>query len=103
MSFKPSGEEQKWAKQQEIDIRKKLREFSSRQKLTDIIGEESICPADGKNLDKIEIDKTGIFIYKCAYCGGIWLNRSDMERLLNSTEKSNKLISYLSKIFNIKI
>ncbi len=103
MSFKPSGEEQNWAKQQDIDLRKKLQEFSRIQKLTDIIGEESLCPADGKGLEKIEIDGTGIFIYKCTYCGGIWLNRSDMERLLNSVDKSDKLIRYLSKIFNIKI
>jgi|GEM_PF-2813282 len=103
MSFKPSDEEQKWAKQQDIDIRKKLQEFASRQKLSDVVGEKSLCPADGKSLEKIEIDKTGISVYRCTYCGGIWLNRSDMERLLQSSEKSNKLVKYLSKIFNINI
>ena len=103
MSFKPSGEEQKWAKQQELDIRKKLHEFMSRQKLTDIIGEESVCPADGKTLERLEIDDTGILVYKCTFCGGVWINRSDMERLLHSSEKSNKLIKYFAKILNIKI
>ena len=103
MSFKPSGEEQKWAKLQEIDIRKKLGEFASRQRFADVIGDEAVCPADGKSLEKIEIDKTGILVYRCPYCGGIWVNRSDMERLLHSVEKSNKLVKYLSKIFNIKI
>ncbi len=103
MNFKPSNEEEKWAMQQEIDIRKKLREFVSRQKLEDIVGEESLCPADGKSLERIEIDNTGIFVFKCTYCGGIWLNRSDMERLISSSEKSNKLVKYLSKIFNIRI
>lgn len=103
MSFKPSEEENKWATRQEIDIRKKLQEFSSRQKLTDIIDEKTLCPADGKKLENLEIDKTGIYVYKCPYCGGIWLNRSDMERLINSAEKSNKLVKYLSKILNINI
>jgi len=103
MSFKPSGEEQKWAKQQEIDIKKKLQEFASRQKFFDVVGEDSTCPADGKDLERIEIDATGIFVYKCTYCGGIWLNRSDVEKLFQSTEKSNKLIKYLADIFNIKI
>jgi len=103
MSFKPSGEEQNWAKQQEIDIKKKLQEFASRQKLFDVIGEDSSCPADGNDLEKIEIDTTGICVYKCAHCGGIWLNRSDVEKLFQSTEKSNKLIKYLANIFDLKL
>ncbi len=103
MSFKPSNEEQKWAKQQELDIRKKLHEFTNRVKLEDMLDEESVCPADGKRLERLEINSTGIFVHRCVYCGGIWLNRNDMEQLLNSAKKSNKFIKYLSKIFNIKI
>ncbi|HSA06091.1 MAG TPA: zf-TFIIB domain-containing protein [Candidatus Gastranaerophilales bacterium] len=102
MSFKPSPEEQKWAKRQEMDIRKKLQGFLSRQKFPEIIGLESICPADGNGLEKVEIDDTGIFVYKCVYCGGIWINRRDMEKLLHSSEKSDKLVKYIAKILNIK-
>ena len=106
MSFKPSGEEQKWAKQQEIDLKNKLKEYISAQKgsLTEeILFLDSICPGDGEKLEKIEVDETGIFVYKCSFCGGIWINRKNAEKLFQSVEKSNKLIKYLAKIFNIKI
>lgn len=106
MGFKPSEEEQKWAKQQDIDLKKKLNEFIYNQKkseLEELIAPEAVCPYDKRKLDKVEIDDTGIYVYKCDFCGGIWLNRTNSEKLFHSAKKSDKLMKYLSKIFNINI
>ncbi len=103
MGFKPSREEQKWATQQEVDIRRKLREFRVRRRIDEAIELDSTCPVDEKPLEKTEIDKTGIFVYKCPVCGGIWISRKDVEKLLHSTGKSSKFVKYLASIFNIKI
>ena len=103
MSFKPSHEEQKWAKLQELDIKKKLQDFIKRQKSLEFPDIGATCPTDGNVLEKIQIDDTGVFVHKCTHCGGIWISRSDMERLINSVEKSNKLVKYLAKLFNIHL
>jgi hypothetical protein len=103
MAFKPSPEEQNWAKRQEMDIRKKLREFIGRHKDLDLPEVGTVCPSDGKPLEKVEIEGTGVSVHKCSFCGGIWIDRGDMERLIHSVNRTDKLVKYLSKLFNINI
>ena len=90
------GEEQKWAKLQEIDIKKKLSDYLHTQKrpgIEELMDVNAVCPYHGTTLEKIEIDSTGIFVQKCTVCGGIWLSRPDTEKLFHSVKKSDLLLN----------
>jgi len=104
MSFKPSSEEQKWAKIVDLDTQKRMKEDIGKQ------GEDFIpqivpveCPNDRILLEKFELDATGIIINKCSFCGGIWIDRINLERLFQSSKKSEVLLTYLARILNIEI
>ena len=104
MSFKPSSEEQKWAKIIDLDTRKRMKnEFG--QKSRDFIPEAVPveCPNDRILLETLELDETGIIINKCSFCGGIWIDRINLERLFHSSKKAEILLTYLAKILNIEI
>ena len=104
MSFKPSSEEQKWAKIIDLDTRKQMKnEFG--QKSRDFIPEAVPveCPNDRILLETLELDETGIIISKCSFCGGIWIDRINLERLFHSSKKAEILLTYLAKILNIEI
>ncbi len=104
MSFKPSSEEQKWAKIIEFDTKKRLKEDIRCENLGCIPGIiPAACPNDGILLDEVEIDKKGIIIKKCPFCGGIWIDRGNLEKLFHSSKNSQSFIVYLAKILNIKI
>jgi len=104
MSFKPSSEEQKWAKIIELDTRKRMKDEVG-QKRRDFIPEivPVQCPNDRILLETIELGHTGIIVNKCSYCGGIWIDRINVERLFHSSKKSEVLLTYLAKILNIEI
>jgi len=104
MSFKPSSEEQKWAKIIDLDTRKRMKEDSG-QKIQDFIPDivPVQCPNDRILLESVELDGTGIIVNKCSYCGGIWIDRINVERLFHSSKKSEVLLTYLAKILNIEI
>lgn len=104
MTFKPSSEEQKWAKIIDIDARKhKKIKFDEQNE--DFIPESVPveCPNDRVLLDTCELDDTGIVIKKCSFCGGIWIDRINIERLFHSSKQSDMLLTYLAKILNIEI
>lgn len=104
MGFKPSNEEQKWAKLIDIDLRKYMKEKVN-LKMEDIIPEiiPATCPNDKIPLESSELDGTGIIVHKCSFCGGIWMDRINIERLFHSSKKSSVLLTYLAKILNIEI
>lgn len=104
MSFKPSSEELKWAKIIDLDTRKRMKEDFGR-KSRDFIPEimPVQCPNDRILLETIELDRTGIIVNKCSFCGGIWIDRINLERLFHSSKKSEVLLTYLAKILNIEI
>lgn len=62
-----------------------------------------ICPNDKTLLEAKELDKAGIIINKCSFCGGIWIDRISTERLFQSSKKAETLLVYLAKILNIEI
>lgn len=104
MSFKPSSEEQKWAKIIDLDTRKRMKaEFGekSRDFIPEAVPVE--CPNDRILLETLELDHTGIIISKCSFCGGIWIDRINIERLFHSSKKTEVLLTYLAKILNIEI
>jgi len=104
MSFKPSSEEQKWAKIIDLDTRKKLKdEFGEKSKFSIPESVPVECPNDRILLETFELDGTGIVINKCSFCGGIWIDRINLERLFHSSKKSEILLTYLAKILNIEI
>ena len=104
MSFKPSSEEQKWAKIIDIDTRKQMRADSQSKDEDSLPAAVPVeCPNDRILLEVIEIDKSGIVIHKCSFCGGIWIDRINTERLFHSSKKSEILLTYLAKILNIEI
>jgi hypothetical protein len=104
MGFKPSPEEQKWAKIVDIDTKKRMKEdFGEKSKyfIPEILPVE--CPNDRILLETLELDNTGIIINKCSFCGGIWIDRITVERLFHSSKKAEVLLIYLAKILNIEI
>ena len=104
MSFKPSSEEQKWAKIIDLDAKKRLKdEFGEKSKVFIPETVPAQCPNDRILLETIELDNTGIIINKCSFCGGIWIDRINIERLFHSSKKSEILLAYLAKILNIEI
>lgn len=104
MSFKPSPEEQKWARIIDLDARKH-KKIKFDEQSEDFIPEPVPveCPNDRILLDTYKLNDTGIVIKKCSYCGGIWIDRINLERLFHSSKQSNMLLSYLAKILNIEI
>lgn len=104
MSFKPSREEQKWAKIIDIDTKKRIKKVIREEEKdfsTEAIPIE--CPNDRFLLESSELDKTGIIVHKCSFCGGIWIDRINVERLFHSSKKAEALLAYLAKILNIEI
>jgi len=104
MSFKPSPEEQKWAKIIDLDTRKQMKEHIEPETgdfFPEIVPVE--CPNDRILLEVFEIDKSGIIIHKCSFCGGIWIDRINLERLFQSSKKASILLVYLAKILNIEV
>lgn len=103
MGFKPSKEEQLWAKKEDFELRKKLREYmiSEKQKSAEIV--EHLCPCGGGELEMLEIEETGILVYNCPNCGGLWIKRVEAEKLFQSNSAAGKLVRHFSKIFNIQI
>lgn len=104
MAFKPSNEEQKWAKQQELDWKKELRKHLPQESLDKMqklcLGK---CPKDGTDLIPLEIDNTDIIIKKCASCAGIWIDRKNLTKFLQSSQKSQNLLRLLSKTLGIEV
>ncbi len=61
------------------------------------------CPNDKVTMETIELDESGIIINKCSFCGGIWIDRINIERLFTSSKGTKSLLVYLAKILNIEI
>jgi Zn-finger nucleic acid-binding protein len=61
------------------------------------------CPNDNNILEEKELEKSNIIVHQCPYCGGIWMDRINTERLFHSAKKSDVFIRYLAKILNIEI
>lgn len=106
MGFKPSKEEQKWAKKQEFELQKLLREYFLEQKTLALEEGPNIaplCPGDGHELEMLEIEDTGISLYKCPCCSAIWIKREEAEKLFQSSTAPGKLVKYFSHVFGIHI
>jgi Zn-finger nucleic acid-binding protein len=46
------------------------------------------CPIDNTNLEHIE--ENDISIYRCTTCEGIWINDTDINKILEATSKMEK-------------
>ncbi len=104
MGFRPSDEEQRWAKRVELDLRKELYENLNEEELEELRELHwRKCPRDGVDLIRLQIDKTGIEIDKCVICGGIWIDRRDLERLLQSSKRPGVLLKLISKSLDIEL
>lgn len=103
MGFKPSGEEEKWAKQQDIDVKKEFSEQVSKEDRKKIKKSDLYeCPKDKTRLIPLELNNTGIIINKCQVCGGIWFDRKNLERCIQYPKSHENLIKILSKTIGIE-
>jgi len=104
MEFKPSAEELKWAKQLELDLKKRLMEDLSdeeKQELRELHWKK--CPKDGIDLIEIKINTGDIVVYKCVMCGGVWFDRIILEKLFQYPEGIKNFLELLSKSLGIEI
>lgn len=104
MAFKPSKEEQKWAKRRDMDINKELGEILSEKnkgKVRKLYAKR--CPKDENQLVSVEIDGLNFIVEKCPKCGGIWINKRDLEKFLQSSRKPEYLLNLISKTLGIEI
>ncbi|EKE02485.1 MAG: hypothetical protein ACD_20C00379G0002 [uncultured bacterium] len=103
MGFKPSGEEEKWAQQQDIDVKKEFSERISKEDRQRIKKSDLYeCPKDKTKLVPIELNGTGIIVNKCETCGGIWFDRKNIERCIQHPKSQKDLIKILSKTIGIE-
>jgi len=51
------------------------------------------CPVCGTTLDEIERD--GVIIDRCPNCLGIWLDRGELDKLVNKDEKFRHIVRHI--------
>ncbi len=104
MAFKPSNEEQKWAKQLEIDLKKEIFEkLPGGEKESSKSCFWRKCPNDGSDLLEETLDSKEIKIQKCSECGGIWIDQCTLEKILQLSKYSEHFLEFLRKILKIRV
>lgn len=100
---KPSDKESEYFAKLDAEKRKKLREELNKKreeekKKTEKPASWMKCPKCGADLkEKMHND---VAIDECAGCGGIWLDKGELELLVNSEDESAK--GFFSKLFSKK-
>lgn len=102
MSFKPSREERNWAQQLENDLKKVIQDAVSRKVDQDIDAPKK-CPVDGLVLNHIKMESPKLHFSKCELCDGIWIDRVDLEHLLQSHDARDNFKRFVAKALDINI
>jgi hypothetical protein len=103
MIDKPSEKEEQWIKEQEIKRRKKLDEEAEiRGKEEEAAGLKELhwmrCPKCGQQLEAFQ--HHNIALDKCSGCEGVWLDKGELESLVNlEVEERSTFFHTIKSIF----
>lgn len=102
MPVKPSEQEEEYFKRQEIQRLKRLREEAAQQTAQDErakLKEQHWmrCPKCGMEL--AEVDFRGVEVDTCFTCGGMYLDRGEIDKILKQTDEPGLLGRMVSTLF----
>jgi hypothetical protein len=84
MPVKPSDAEEEYFARQELELRKKIAaEHQAKMQAEERERERALhfmkCPKCGMELQELSLG--GVHVDKCCNCGGLWLDKGEMEAI----------------------
>ncbi len=94
---KPSRNEDEYFARVDADLRKALRQKADADRAAGIAAERNKCPRDGATLEAT--DRSHVTIDVCPKCGGVWLDKGELEILAAGNAEHSGFVGSLLNIF----
>ncbi len=94
---KPSKNEEEYFARVDADLRKALRQKADAERAARIAAERNKCPRDGATLEST--DHSQVTVDRCPKCGGVWLDKGELEILAAGNAEQSGFVGSLLNIF----
>ncbi|MEQ1693103.1 MAG: zf-TFIIB domain-containing protein [Gemmatimonas sp.] len=93
----PSRNEDEYFARVDAELRKQLRDRADAERAALIAAERNKCPRDGSAL--VAKEHNHVTIDQCPQCGGLWLDKGELEILAGGNAEQGGFVASLLNIF----
>ena len=94
---KPSKNEDEYFARLDAELRKELRQKADAERAARVAADRNKCPRDGATLEAT--NHSHVTIDRCPKCGGIWLDKGELEILEAGNSEHSGFVGSLLNIF----
>ncbi len=93
----PSRNEEEYFARLDAELRKELRRKADEERAAQVAAERNKCPRDGSAL--VARETHHVVIDECPACGGMWLDKGELEILAAGESQRTGFVGNLLNIF----
>lgn len=97
IEHKPSRNEEEYFARLDAELRKELRQKADAERSVQVAADRNRCPRDGTTMTPREA--RSVVIDECPSCGGIWLDKGELEILAAGEAHQSGFVGNLLNIF----
>jgi len=94
---KPSRNEEEYFARLDAELRQELRRKADVERQSQVAAERNKCPRDGTSL--VARETHHVVIDECPACGGMWLDKGELEILAAGESERSGFVGNLLNIF----